>query len=412
MSDATVELNDDFYQDPHSVYRVLRERGPVHHVRLPEGILGWLILDYDLAKQILADTSAISKDLQTDMCRRAVAKGNYSHADLPVFRGNMLISDPPQHTRLRKLINKAFSSPAIRRLRPRIIEIADGLLDNLRTVESTDLISSYAFPLPIIVLSELLGIPAQDRNDFRSWSSILTTDTSTPAQLGRACAECTIYFDKLIAQRAAEPGADLLSELISASEDGTRLSHTELIGTIVLLIIAGHETTVSLIASAAAELLTDQDSLDQVRSEPDRIPAFVEEALRWQGPFHMATLRYTTKPMQLAGHDIEPGELMLVSLTAANLDPHQFDAPECFQADRQPNRHIGFGAGIHFCPGAPLARMEAAIAIDRLLSRYPDLALLSSADELVWRTTSTFRGLVELPVRLQSSAMAHDGNRN
>jgi cytochrome P450 len=406
MPDATVELNDDFYQDPYSIYRELRAQGPVHHVRTPEGALGWLVLDYDLAKQVLADTSAISKDLQTSMCRTAVARGHAGNADLPILHGAMVFTDPPQHTRLRALVSKAFNGPAVRRLVPRVTEIADGLLDSMHTAEVADLIGSYAFPLPIRVISELLGVPEQDRDNFRSWSSTFTTETSTPRQLGTACAEFTIYLNKLIAQRTAECGTDLLSDLISASEDGDRLSTKELISTVVLLLMAGHETTVNLIANAVVELLIDRNLLEQIRTEPDRIPAFLEEVLRWRGPFHLATLRYTTKPVRLAGHDIEPGELMLVSLAAANRDPHQFDAPDCFRLDRNPNRHINFGVGIHYCIGAPLARMEAAIAIERLLSRYPNPALLPSVDNLVWRKTSIFRSLVELPVRLEASAMA------
>jgi cytochrome P450 len=406
MIDATVELKDDFYQDPHSVYSTLREQGPVHHMRLPDGTLGWLILDYDLAKQVLLDTSAVSKDLQTPMCRTAVTRGHAGHAELPMLYGSMLWTDPPQHTRLRTLVGKALHGSAIRRLAPRAAEVADGLLDELRTLESADLIANYAFPLPGIMICELLGVPDEDKNDFRSWSTVLLADESTPMELGRASAEFTAYLTNLIAQLAAEPGPGLLSDLIAARDNDDRLSVRELIGTVVLLMVGGYETTMGLIGNAILELLTDQDLLARMRDEPDRIPAFLEEVVRWQGPFHFGTLRYTTTSMLLGGHDIGPGELIFVSLAGANRDPHHFDAPESFQADRQPNHHIGFGVGVHYCVGAQLARMESAIAIERLLSRYPNLTLLSNADDLAWRKAPILNTLVELPVRLQPSAMA------
>jgi cytochrome P450 len=395
--DSLVVLSDDFYQDPHAVYHALRERGPLHRVRLPDGTLGWLVLDYELAKHALTG-SEVSKDLETVIGKAAIADGAAARRK-PPLSGSVLFSDPPRHTRLRKLVSKAFTGRTIRNLAPRITEIADALLDELAKAESIDLLSRYAYPFSMMVISEMLGVPAQDRDAFRDWSTTMMSDKASAEQRGAAAAAFQGYLSGLINDDTA--GSGLISELVAVSEDGDRLDPVELMTMIVVLLIAGHETTVNLIGNAVAELLADRDLLERVSGDPADIAAFVEEVLRFQGPVHFGTLRYTCEPITLAGNVIPAGQLLLVSLAAANHDPERFDAPETVRTDRAANPHIAFGHGLHYCLGAQLARLEANIAITQLLARFPDLALAAKRSDLVWRESLTVRGLVEVPVRLQ-----------
>lgn len=401
-ADAILELTDDFYQDPHAVYRELRARGPIHRIRL-EGVLGWLVVDHEVAKQAFVEPG-ISKKIGSPEGQAVLAQNGAAEMFNGAINDNMLFADPPQHTRLRKLVTKAFTGRAIRELGPRITALADELLDRMCEQERVDLLDSYAFPLPVAVICELLGVPDDDKDDFRAWTAVVVNDSAPIEERTAAGISFFTYMNELIAARTDSPGDDLLSELIIAKSDGDRLDQSELISMLLLLLAAGHETTVNLIGNAAYEMLRDPEIARRLRAEPDRVPAYIEEILRCQGPVHLATARYTTRPITLGGQDIGAGEFIMISLAAANRDPARFADPDRIDIDREDNRHIAFGHGIHFCLGAALARMEATIAITRLLDRIPELTLDAGPADLSWRKSLLIRGLAALPVSLVPAA--------
>ncbi|WP_280378627.1 cytochrome P450 family protein [Nocardia wallacei] len=392
-----LELTDEFYQDPHATYRELRSRGPVHRIRL-DGVLGWLIVDYDVAKQAFAEPS-ISKRIGSPQGRAVLAANGAAGQFDGVINDNMLFADPPQHTRLRRLVAPAFAGRAVRDLGPRITALADELLDAMTTGDTADLLDSYAFPLPIAVICELLGVPDRDKDEFRSWTATIVDDSAPIERRTSAGVSFFSYLTELIAARRDAPGADLLSELIVAKDDDDRLDQQELISLMLLLLAAGHETTVNLIGNAVLELLRDPATAQRLRSDPEQIPGYLEELLRCQGPVHLATARYTTAPITLGGKDIDAGEFIMISLAAVNRDPRRFTDPEHLVPARPDHRHMAFGYGIHFCLGAALARMEATIALTRLLERLPHLSLDTDFDALTWRKSLLIRGLTALPVR-------------
>lgn len=384
-----LELTDDFYQDPHAAYETLREQGPIHRIRL-EGVLGWLIVDPAVAKQAFMEPG-ISKNIGSPEGQAVLAKNGAADMFNGGIHDNMLFADPPQHTRLRRLVTKAFASRAIRDLGPRITAIADTLLDDMTTHETVDLLDSYAFPVPIAVICELLGVPDDDKDAFRSWTAVVVNDSAPVEERTNAGISFFTYLTELITKRTDTPGNDLLSELIVAKDDGDKLNQQELISMLVLLLAAGHETTVNLIGNAVLELLHDPLTAARLRADPSGVPVYIEEILRRQGPVHLATARYTTTPITLGDQTIDAGEFIMISLAAAN-------------RELEDNRHIAFGHGIHYCLGAMLARMEATIAVTRLLARVPAMSLNAAEDELIWRKSLLIRGLTELPVRLASNA--------
>ncbi|MEV6136245.1 cytochrome P450 [Nocardia sp. NPDC051990] len=400
-ADEILELTDEFHQHPHEVYATLRKRGPIHRVRL-EGVLGWMIVDHEVAKQAFVEPT-ISKKIGSPQGQAVMAEhgaeGRYNGA----INDNMLFADPPQHTRLRSLVAKAFASRAIRDLGPRIEQIADALLDDLTTRESADLLDSYAFPVPISVICELLGVPDADKDEFRAWTAVLVDDSADIEERTSTGVRFFTYLTELIAERSQNPLDDLLSELIVAKDDNDRLDQQELISMLFLLLTAGHETSVNLIGNALHELLIDPRAADHLRADPSKIPGFIEETLRYQGPVHFGTARYTTAPITLGDQDIDAGEFIIISIAAANRDPKRFTEPDRFDPNHGDNRNIAFGHGIHYCIGAALARMEATIALTRLLARIPAMSLDTPAHELTWRNSLLIRGLTTLPVRLSTT---------
>ncbi|MEV0294749.1 cytochrome P450 [Nocardia sp. NPDC050710] len=399
-----VELTDEFYQDPHAVYRVLRRTGPIHRIRL-DGVLCWMVVDQEVAKQAFVEPN-ISKKIGSPEGQAVLAKNGGVDQFNGAITDNMLFSDPPQHTRLRRLVTKAFAGRAIRDLGPRITTIADDLLDEMSTRETVDLLDSYAFPLPIAVICELLGVPEDDKDAFRSWTAVVVNDSAPIEERTSAGISFFTYLNELIAVRTDNPGDDLLSELIVAKDDDDRLDQQELISMLLLLLAAGHETTVNLIGNAVLELLRDPEAAERLRVNPEAIPAYVEEILRYQGPVHLATARFTTAPITLGGRYIDAGEFIMISLGAVNRDPRRFSEPERIDAGRADNRHLAFGHGLHYCLGAALARMEATIALSRLLARIPEMSLNAAESELIWRKSLLIRGLATLPVRLRPTGSA------
>lgn len=397
-ADAILELTDDFYQDPHAVYRELRARGPIHRIRL-DGVVGWLVVDHEVAKQAFLEPG-ISKKIGSPEGQAVLARNGAVDRFNGAINDNMLFADPPQHTRLRKLVTKAFTGRAVRELGPRITTIADELLAEIGTRDRADLLDAYAFPLPVAVICELLGVPDDDKHDFRAWTAVVVNDSAPIEERTTAGISFFSYMTKLIAARTDSPGDDLLSELIIAKEDGDQLDQSELISMLLLLLAAGHETTVNLIGNAVYEMLRNPRIAERLRAEPETVPAYVEEILRSQGPVHLATARYTTRPIVLGGREIGAGEFILISLAAGDRDPDRFTHPDRVDVDRADNRHIAFGHGIHFCLGAALARTEATIAINRLLDQIPELSLDPEYGEPIWRRSLLIRGLMALPVSM------------
>ncbi|MEW2554796.1 cytochrome P450 family protein [Streptomyces zhihengii] len=385
-------LGDDFTRDPFPVYAALRARGPVHHVRLPEGHTAWLVVGHEAGRAALADP-ALSKDW------RNIAP------ELGIFRissgVSMLSTDPPVHSRLRKLIAGEFTMRRVERLAPRVQQITDDLLDAMVPRGAADLVDAFSFPLPIAVICELLGVPFLARESFRDWSN---TALSSPDQAEReeAAGRLTEYLVGMLAQKREQPGDDLMSGLIHAAdtEGHDRLTPEELIGMAWLLLVAGHETTVNLISSGVLALLTHPDQLALLRADPGLIDDAVEEMLRYDGPVETPTYRFTTEPYEVGGTTVPGGgQLVLVAMSDANRDPARFPDPNRFDIRRDTRGHLAFGHGIHFCLGAPLARLEARIAIRSLLERCPDLALDAHPAALPWRGGLLIRGPERLPLR-------------
>jgi len=400
-STAPIELSEEFLREPGPLYEQLRTQGPIHHVRLPAGLRGWLITDYTVAKHVLADPT-IRKDVH--QIRRIIDTTHPGvHAMGSDMAEHMLNTDPPDHTRLRRLVAKAFTPRSVAALVPRIEQIADELITATPThTGPVDLLSAFAFPLPITVICELLGIPAPDRDQFRAWTNtILFAGTDSRETVLTAAANMNAYLRDLITDRRAHPGDDMLSGLVTATDTGGSLTDTEVVSMTFLLLVAGHETTVNLIGNTMLTLLQDRKRLTELRAHPDQIPAALEEHLRHLGPVHIATLRFTTEPVTLGDTTIGPDELVFVSLAAANRDPSRFARPELVDYDRDNPGHLAFGHGIHVCLGAPLARAEGAIALTRLLAHYPHMSLATDPATLRWRTSSLIRGLDTLPVQLR-----------
>ena len=320
---------------------------------------------------------------------------------------HMLNSDPPDHERLRRLVSKAFTARRVEGLRPRITAITTTLLDDMSALGAraeVDLLASFAFPLPITVICELLGVPVADRDDFRTWSATAVSDTA-PRELSRAHGAALIrYFMTLLAAKRREPADDLLSALIAARDDADRLSEDELVSMAFLLLVAGHETTVNLIASGVLALLLNPAELDRLRADPSLIGGAVEEFLRYVSPVSNTTFRQAAETLEIGGARISRGDPVLVALSAANRDPARFGDPDRLELGRDSSGHLAFGHGIHYCLGAPLARLEAEIAFAGLLARFGSIRLAVPANTLRWRPSTLIHGLEALPVRLAPTA--------
>ncbi|MEU9099811.1 cytochrome P450 [Streptomyces sp. NPDC048361] len=388
------EHAEEFNADPYPMYAKLRAAGPVHLVRTPvTGTDVWLIVGHQEARAALADPR-LAKDW------RGLA--DEDRVDLPAG-ANMLETDPPQHTRLRKLVAREFTPRRIEALRPRVQDVTDRLLDAMLATpgRTADLVDSLAFPLPMTVISELIGVPDLDREAFRVLSN---QAVAPPTDDGGEAAVREIggYLAGLIeAKRAGGPADDLLSALIRAGdEDDDQLSPDELIGMAFLLLVAGHETTVNLISNGVRALLSHPDQLAALRSDFDGlIDGAIEEMLRYEGPVETATYRFAREPVRIGDALIPAAAPVLVALASAGRDPLRYDDPDRFDIRRTPQSHLAFGHGIHFCLGAPLARMEGRIAVRKLLERAPDLQLATETGELEWLPGMLIRGVRHLPVR-------------
>jgi cytochrome P450 len=320
----------------------------------------------------------------------------------PALVSHMLRVDGPDHTRLRKLVGAVFTRRRVENLGPRIQQIADELLDGLAKLEPgtvVDLVQSYALPLPMTVICELMGVPEEGRAPFRESSATLAAGYfAEPAAFTAAATEQLGYVRRLIEEKRREPGDDLLSALIMVDDGGDRLSVDELTSMVYLLVIAGHETTANVIASGVNTLLTHPDQLALLRNRPELIDACVEELLRVHGAVQLATPVRALEPVEVGGVAIEAGELVLPALMAANHDPRRIDDPESFDITRADNPHVAFGFGIHYCLGAPLARLEGRIALASLFARFPEPGLAIPPEQVRWRDNFMLHGLTALPL--------------
>ncbi|MCW3790446.1 cytochrome P450 [Paenibacillus sp. LS1] len=382
----------EFTHNPYPVYENLRKEEPVFRVMFPHGEFGWIITRYEDAVQILKDPR-FTKD---------IAK-RYGPENQSIFVNNMLFSDPPDHRRLRGLVQKAFTPKLIADMRSHIQDIADELLDNLPSQEKMNLIDDFAFPLPIIVISEILGVPIEDRDKFRMWSNtVIDASTAESAELFEQHArEFTEYLTAWFAKVRKEPGTDLISQLVIAEESGQQLTEQELLGVVSLLIIAGHETTVNLIGNGIMALLEHPEQRELLIKQPELIHKAIEEMLRYNGPVEFSTSRWALEDIEFRGQHIAQGELVIVALDSANRDEEQFKDADVFDITREKSSHLAFGKGIHLCLGAPLARLEGEIAVSTLLNRFPNIQLQADVNELEWRPGMIVRGVKEIPVQLK-----------
>ncbi|EPY03749.1 cytochrome p450 [Paenibacillus alvei TS-15] len=361
----------------------------------------WLAFRHDDVAAILKDPRFI-KDIRKLTPREQPIEENESVNALMewvINMPNMLTVDPPDHTRLRRLVSKAFTPHMIEELHPRIQQIADELLDAVQEQGKMDLVSDFAYPLPITVISEMLGIPVAERSQFREWTRTLGQASLDPKQSDKVVAtlnEFIQYIKLLIAEKRKNPGNDVISSLVQAYDEGDQLSENELLSTIWLLISAGHETTFNVIANGTLALLQHPDQMRLLQNDSSLVPSAVEELLRFAGPVLLGS-RIAGEDIVLHGQTIRKGEMIVITLNGANFDPHKFANPGTLNITREENEHLTFGKGIHHCLGAPLARLEGQIAFRTLLRRLPNLRLAVDPEELTYNKDS-MRSLASLPV--------------
>jgi cytochrome P450 len=389
--------------DPFGHFARARARCPVQQVRLADGHPAWVVLGYDAARQALGNPR-ISKDMLAALEDNGdvVAEGLPG----PEFSRHMLNVDPPDHTRLRRLVSRAFTPGRVAALEPAIRAIAGRLLDELEAAgpdAAVDLVEGYAYPLPFGVIGELLGIPAADRPRLHAWFGVLLTGWAgdPPPEAVRASDGIVAYLRELVDAKRQNPGDDLVSVLVTATE-GDALTTQELLSSLFQLVVAGHDTTASLIGNGVVALLDHPGQLQALLADPGRLPAAIDELIRFTAPVPHATFRVTTEPVTLHGVPIPAGEQVLVCLGSANRDPGRFGDPDMLDIGRGDGSNLGFGHGIHYCLGAPLARLEARVAFETLLGRHPRLRFAVPRDALAWAHGDglVLRGLTSLPVVL------------
>lgn len=384
--------------DPYRLLAQFRDLGPLH---VPESELV-VFSAYRDCDDVLRHPSVSSDSMNSTVTKRQLEAGVTQPRQFPT---GFLFLDPPDHTRLRKLVSKAFAPKVVTALQPEISALVDGLLDPIADKGAFNVVDDFAYPLPVSVICRLLGVPLDDESKFSHASGVLaqsldpfSTITGVPAEVvaerQQAGAWLREYFHALIDRRRSKPGDDLLSGLIAVEESGDQLTEEEIVSTCILLLIAGHETTVNLIGNAVLATLHNPVHWTALAADPGRAPLIVEETLRYDPPVQLVG-RVAAADMTIGGVDVPAGGIMMLLLAAAQRDPAEFDRPDTFNPDRRALRHLGFGRGVHYCLGAPLARLEAGVALSALTARFPKARL---AGEPQYKANVTLRGLSELSV--------------
>jgi cytochrome P450 len=392
-----------FIDDPYPAYAWLREHAPVYRTTLPNGVDAYLVTRYADVKAVLADPR-LSKNAAASYPGWRPGRTGIPGEHRSGIAAHLLNLDPPDHTRLRRLVSKAFTPRRVADFEPRVVEVADRLLDAFGA-EPVDLVRAYAFPLPVIVICELLGVPAEDQSIFHEWAHGMIDRSGPRGGVGRSVKRVRGYLKELIHKKrlalSDDPAADdLLSALIRASDEGEHLTEDEAAAMAFILLFAGFETTVNLIGNGTLALLRHPDQLAKLKADPGLLDGAVEELLRYDGPVEFGTWRFTTAPIKVGGVDIAAGEPVLVVLAAADRDPARFADPDVLDLSRgSSGGHLALGHGIHFCLGAPLARLEGRVAFARLFARFPELSLAAPPPSLRWHSGLIMRGLHELPIR-------------
>ncbi|MFI0981398.1 cytochrome P450 [Streptomyces sp. NPDC021093] len=406
----------EFATDPYPAYAWLREHAPVHRTKLPSGVEAWLVTRYVDARQALAD-QRLSKN-PANHTGSAHAKGKTGipgerSADLMT---HLLNIDPPDHTRLRRLVSKAFTPRTVAEFAPRVQELTDRLIDAFEPNGSADLIHEFAFPLPIYAICDLLGVPREDQDDFRDWAGMMIRHGGGPrGGVARSVKKIRAYLVELIHRKREDLGDDLISNLIRASDHGEHLTENEAAAMAFIILFAGFETTINLIGNGTYALLRNPEQRERLQAalaegDTGLLATGVEELLRYDGPVELATWRYATEDLSIGGEEISAGDPVLVVLAAADRDPERFQDPDTLDLSRRDNQHLGYGHGIHYCLGAPLARLEAQTALATLLTRLPDLQLAEDPADLRWRGGLIMRGLRTLPVEFGEPVRAPEAD--
>ena len=388
-----------FKEDAYEIYKESRKMQPILFVNEVEIGKEWLITRYEDALPLLKD-NRLKKDAANvfpqDTTNMYLSVDNSDH-----LTTHMLNSDPPNHSRLRSLVQKAFTPKMISQLDGRIQRIADDLISEIERKGTLNLVDDYSFPLPIIVISEMLGIPKEDQAKFRIWSHAVIASPETPEEIKeteKQLSEFITYLQYIVDVKRKNPKEDLVSALILAENEGQKLSARELYSMIMLLIVAGHETTVNLITNTVLALLENPKQLQLLKDNPKLIDSAIEEGLRYYSPVEVTTARWAAEPFQIHDQTIQKGDMVIIALASANRDETVFENPEVFDIMRENNRHIAFGHGSHFCLGAPLARLEAKIAITTLFKRMPELQIKGDREDIKWQGNYLMRSLEELPL--------------
>ena len=391
--------------DPYPIYAKLRKTTPVvpatiafmgdvvlvtRYQDVLEGLKHPLLLSSDLDK-----SSGFNSDLFNSWWVPKVFKS---------IQDSMVTSDDPDHRRLRNIVHQAFTPKMIEKMRARVIEVTDDLLDKMAKKKNVELIADFALPLPLTIISDMMGVPDKDRPRFHKWSGkFLEVATGDPKIMLRQLpngVRMYRFFEKMIKLRRREPQDDLLTALVNAESDGERLSQDELISMIFLLLLAGHETTVNLIGNGTLALLENPDQMELLLKKPDLIDLAVEELLRYSNPVEHGNIRIALEDFEMGGYMIKKDSVVMLLISSANRDETVFENADKLDITRNPNRHLSFGFGIHYCLGAPLARLEGQIAIQKLVERFPDMHLSIPREDIRWRNTTAVRGVDKLPLSL------------
>jgi cytochrome P450 len=400
LADPVNIASPQFKANPYSFYARLRAETPVYRTILPTHEPAWLVTRYEDVVAVLKD-ERFGKHAASALTPAQAARQPWFRKIFKTVRRNLLSVDSPDHTRLRALVSKAFTPPLVEQMRDRIQALSDDLLDQVQARGSLDVIRDFALPLPTTIIAEMLGVPVADRHAFHRWSNALLSAAHSTRSMVYAVPNTLLflrYIRKFIRKRRAHPQDDLATALIRAEDAGDKMSEDELVAMVMLLLVAGHETTVNLIGNGIQALLEHPDQLDKLRNDPALIKPAVEELLRYSSPVETATERYAREDVTLGGVTIPRGDMVFAVLASANRDERQFTNPDALDITREPNKHLAFGLGAHFCLGAPLARLEGQIAIHTLLRRLPGLRLTVPPSQLRWRRGLLLRGLEALPV--------------